>query len=92
MAVVTLDTYLHKQLRNPAFKKEWDKLEVQSQVTRALIRARLDRGISQRTLARKARTTQAVISRIESMSVSPTVGLLERIANALNKKLEIRFI
>ena len=47
--------------------------------------------ISQRELAKKVGTTQAVISRIENMSVSPSIGLLQRIAGSLGKKLEIKF-
>jgi len=91
MKNITLDDYLNKQLKNPKFKKEWDKLEPQYQLTRELIKARIERKISQRELARRAKTTQAVISRIENMTVSPSVGLLQKIAKALDKKLEVRF-
>lgn len=91
MKDLTLDDYLKEQLKDPRFKKEWGKSEVSYQVTRALIKARIKGKISQRELARKAGTTQAVISRIENMSVSPSIGLLQRIANSLGKKLEIRF-
>jgi predicted transcriptional regulator len=91
MKNITLDEYLVKQFKNPKFKKEWDKLEPQYQVTRELIKARIKGKVSQRELARRAKTTQAVISRIENMSVSPSVGLLQRIAEALDKKLEVKF-
>lgn len=92
MKDLILNDYLKEQLKDPKFKKEWEKSEVAYQVTRELIRARIERKISQRQLAQKAGTTQAVISRIENMSVSPSVGLVQRIANSLGKKLEIRFI
>lgn len=91
MKDITLDYYLEKQLKNAKFKKEWDKLEPQYQITRELISARIAGKVSQRELARRANTTQAVISRIENMTVSPSVGLLQKIAKALDKKLEIRF-
>ena len=91
MKDLTLDDYLKEQLKDPKFKKEWEKSEAAYQVTRALIEARLKDKISQRELAKKAGTTQAVISRIENMSVSPSISLLQRIANSLGKKLEIRF-
>lgn len=87
----TLDTYLERRLKDPKFKKEWDKLEPQYQVTRELIKARIEGKISQRQLAKKAKTTQAVISRIENMTVSPSIGLLQKIAQALDKNLEIKF-
>lgn len=91
MRDLTLNDYLKEQLKNPAFKKEWDASEAAYQVTRELIRARIEGRISQRQLARKAKTTQAVISRIENMSVSPSVGLLQRIAASLGKKLVVKF-
>jgi DNA-binding XRE family transcriptional regulator len=82
---------LAQELKNPKFKKEWDRLEPAYQAQRALIRARIDAKMSQRDLAKKAKTTQAVISRIENMTVSPSIGLLQKIAEAFGKNLEIRF-
>ena len=92
MKDLTLDEYLKEQLKDPDFKKEWEKSEVAYQVTRELIWARIQGRISQRQLAQKAGTTQAVISRIENMTVSPSISLVQRIANSLGKKLEIKFI
>lgn len=83
--------FLKEQLKDPEFKKEWDKSEVAYQVGRELIKSRIEKKLSQRMLAKKAKTTQAVISRIENMSVSPSVNLLQKIALALGKKLEISF-
>lgn len=91
MRDLTLDEYLEEQLKDPEFKKEWGKSETAYQVTRELIRARIKGKVSQRQLAQKAGTTQAVISRIENMSVSPSIALVQRIAKSLGKKLEIRF-
>ena len=86
-----LNNYLKRQLKNPKFRKEWEKSEAAYQITRTIIKARLGGKISQKQLAKKAGTTQAVISRIENMNVNPSLGLLQRIANSLGKKLEIRF-
>lgn len=91
MKDLTLNEYLKEQLKDPEFKREWEKSEAAYQVTRELIRARIEGKISQRQLAQKAGTTQAVISRIENMSVSPSIALVGRIAKSLGKKLEIKF-
>lgn len=91
MKDTSLNDYLKEQLKDPDFKKEWEKNEAAYQVTRVLIKARLEDKISQRELAKRAGTTQAVISRIENMNVSPSIGLLQRIADSLGRKLEIRF-
>ncbi|AKM79356.1 MAG: HTH domain-containing protein [Candidatus Beckwithbacteria bacterium GW2011_GWB1_47_15] len=89
---ITLDELLKKQLKDPEFRRLWEESEPQYQATRALIKARLEKKLSQRQLAKKADTTQAVISRVESMAVNPSVGLLQKLASALGKKLEIKFV
>ncbi|PIQ69743.1 transcriptional regulator [Candidatus Shapirobacteria bacterium CG03_land_8_20_14_0_80_40_19] len=91
MKDLTVSEYIGEQLKDPEFKKEWEKSEAAYQVTRALIEARIKGKISQRQLAGKVGTTQAVISRIENMNVSPSIELLQRIADSLGKRLEIRF-
>lgn len=87
----TLEDDLKKRLKNPEFKKAWEESETEYQLSRALIKARLLNKISQRELAKKANTTQAAISRIESMDSNPSVLLLKRLAEALGSKLKIGF-
>lgn len=91
MKDINFNDYLKDQLRDPEFRAEWDKSEANYQVARELIKARIKGKISQRLLAKKAGTTQAVISRVENMTTSPSINLLQRLALALDKKLEIRF-
>lgn len=86
------DTYLQKQLQDPDFRKEWEAGEAQYQLVREMIKARIAKKLSQRQLAQKADTTQAVISRVESMSVNPSILLIEKIAYALDKRLDIKFV
>lgn len=91
MKTVTLREVINKNLRDSEFKKAWEESESQYQTTRQLIKARIEEGLSQRELAKKADTTQAVISRVENMSVNPSIALLDRIAQALGRRLEVRF-
>lgn len=89
MKIYTFEDDLKKRLKNPAFKKAWEESEAEYQVSRALIAERLKKKISQKELAQKANTTQAVISRIEGMNANPSIGLLKKIATALNLKLKV---
>lgn len=91
MRIYTLEDDLKKRLKNPAFRKVWEESEVEYQLGRKLIEVRLKRNISQRELAKKAHTTQAVISRIEGMNCNPSVGLLKKLAGALGLKLKVGF-
>lgn len=82
---------LKYRLSNPAFRKAWKEAEAERRLSRLLIEKRLVRKLSQRALAKKAKTTQAVISRIESMSANPSFNLLQRLAAALGSNLKIAF-
>ena len=92
MKLYTFRQDLKNRLKDPAFRKAWQESEAEYQISRALISARLERKISQRELAMKANTTQAVISRLESMSANPSVGLIQKIASALDLKLKIQLV
>ncbi|MBI2008167.1 helix-turn-helix transcriptional regulator [Candidatus Amesbacteria bacterium] len=87
----TLEDSIKFHLKDPKFRKAWKESEAKYQLTRQLIKKRLDRKLSQRALAKKAKTTQAVISRIESMSANPSFNLLQRLATALGSNLKIAF-
>ncbi len=87
-----LDRLIEKQLKNPEFRKLWEEGEADYQLGRQIIQARIDKKISQRELAKRANTTQAVISRIESRDVSTTLQMATRIAKALGKTLQISFV
>lgn len=91
MRTYTLEDYLKEQLKKPEFRREWEKSEAAYQVMGEIIKARIEGKVSQRQLAKKAKTTQAVISRIENMNASPSINLLQRLATSLGKKLEIKF-
>ena len=92
MKLYTFRQDLKNRLKDSEFRKAWEESEPEYQVSRALISARLNKKISQRELARKANTTQAVISRLESMSANPSIGLVQKIASALNLKLKIQLV
>lgn len=91
MRKYTFEQHLKESLKNPKFRTEWENSEIEYQLGRRLIEARLKRNISQRALAKRANTTQAVISRIEAMNSNPSIGLLKRLAQALGVKLKIGF-
>jgi ribosome-binding protein aMBF1 (putative translation factor) len=87
----TFEEDLQVRLKNPKFKKAWEESEPEYLLAKQLIKKRLKQKISQRTLAKKLNTTQAVISRIETMNANPSLSLLKRIAQVLNLKLVLQF-
>jgi len=91
LKLYTFEEDLAKRLKNPKFKKEWEKSEVEFLLAESLIKKRLAKKISQRTLAKRLKTSQAAVSRIETMSGNPSFAFLKRIAEALDSKLVLQF-
>lgn len=78
-------------LKDSKAKIEYDKLGPKFAAISALIEARIKKGYTQEALARKLKTKQSAVARIESGRVNPSIGLLQKIAEALGKKLVIQF-
>jgi len=85
----TFQDHLEESLKDPVFKAEWETSEPEYKLACLLIEKRLKKKMSQRDLARKIKTSQAVISRIESGNSNPSFNLLKRIAAALGVKFNI---
>lgn len=83
--------YLKEKLKDPEFKAAYDKLEPEYAAIEAVLKARKEKGLTQTQLAKKMGSKQAVVSRLESGLANPTVRFLNRLADALNCRLEIRF-
>ena len=86
---ITLERLRKNLLSDPGVKKAYDELEPEYQIAHQVIKARIKRKLSQEDLARKMGTGQAVISRLESMRVKPTVSFLEKLSRALNVPISV---
>lgn len=74
-----------------SFDAAYEAASLAERVGESVRAAREAAGLSQRELARRAGTTQAVISRIEMGSVGATLTTLNRIAGSLGVDLEVSF-
>ena len=88
---IAVKTVAKQWLKDPAFVAEYDALADEFALVSALIAARAKAGLTQSEVARRMGTTQAVISRIESMNSNPSLGFLKKLAFALNSTLQINF-
>lgn len=82
----TFDDFLNEQLKDPGFKKVWEASEPDYQIARQMIKARLEKKMSQRKLAKLAKMTQARICEIEGQNANPSLATLKRISAALGTK------
>ena len=80
-----------KWMKDPEFRRVAKEMEPEYQLARSLIAARIKRKMSQATIAKKAGTNQASISRLETGDSKPSLSLLRRVARALDVRLMVRF-
>ncbi len=81
-----------EDLRDPEFRREYERLKPKFEMIESLIEARLIHNFTQEDLAEFIDSKQPVISRLESGKSNPTVGFLRKVADALNADLRIEFI
>lgn len=84
--------FLKESLKNPKVKAEYDKLQPEFALIRAVIEARIKKGLTQKVLAHKMGTKQSAISRVESGRANPSLNFLTKLAQAMNTRLEINFL
>ena len=85
----TFEDDLRESLKDPAFRRAWADSEAEYLLSKQIIESRLAKKLSQRDLAKKAKTSQAAISNIESMNSNPSLKFLKRLATALNTPLTL---
>lgn len=80
-----------KLLKKPEFKKLYEESRIEFEIAKAIIRARIESGLTQKQLADKLHTRQSVISRVEGANTTPSISFLKRLAAALNITLQVQF-
>lgn len=83
--------HLKEALKNDEFKKEYDSLGPEYDIIREMIKAREEKGLTQKDLANITGIPQAHISRIENGNYNPSLNYLKRIASGMGKQLHITF-
>ncbi len=84
---------LHKKwMKNSKYKRAYEELGSEFEISGAIIEARCYAGLTQKELARRMNTTQSVIARLESGGVNPSAKTLERLAKATKTRLQIGFV
>ena len=80
-----------KQLKDSKYSKEFEKLQPEFDLIQAMIDARIKKGITQKILAKRMKTKQSVISRLESGNANPSFKFVKRLADALETDIKITF-
>lgn len=88
----SLDKMLQEQLQDDEFRKEYDALQPEMDIIRAMIDARTSQNLTQKELASRTGINQADISKLERGIRNPSINLLRRLADGMGMTLRIEFV
>ena len=91
----TFEETLAEQMQNPEFREGFLRAKAELEEFARIRDMRRASGLSQEVVAQRMGTSQSAVARLESgLSKGrwPSMPLLQRYAQALGKKLEIRFV
>lgn len=83
---------IEKQLKDEEFRKEYEAIQPEMDVIRAIVDARASQNLTQKELAERTGINQADISKIENGTRNPSLNLLKRLADGMGMVLKIEFI
>jgi ribosome-binding protein aMBF1 (putative translation factor) len=77
--------------KNPKFRRAYGELEEEFALVTEIIKARAKAGLTQEQLAKRMKTSQAVVARLESGRALPSTRTLKRFAKTTGHRLKITF-
>ena len=85
----TSEQVLAEELRDPDFKREWDRTALARAVALKVLAHRVDHSLSQRGLAKQLGMTQPQVARLEAAEHNPSIDTLARLAQTLDIEFAI---
>lgn len=83
---------LNEKLKAPVFRKDFDALEPEFSVARAILTGRKEKNLSRKELSQLTGISQAYISKLENGNGNPSLKTLVKLAEVFGKKLQISFV
>lgn len=88
----TLNEMLSEEMKNDEFRKEYEAIQPELDVFRAMVDARNSVNMTQKELSERTGISQADISKIENGTRNPSLNLLKRLAEGMGMTLKIEFV
>ena len=82
------EKFKNELLKNDKFRKEYYRTDdLAFEISEMIIKARIKRGMTQKELAKKVKTKQSSIARLENGNSLPSIKFLQKIAKAFDTVL-----
>ncbi|MCR5559449.1 MAG: helix-turn-helix domain-containing protein [Schwartzia sp.] len=90
--MITFRASLNKRLKDKNFRKEYEDIQPEMDIIRAIIKARKEQQITQAELSARTGINQGDISKLERGMRNPSLRMLKKLASGLNMQLKIEFL
>lgn len=83
--------FREEMLKDPDVKREYDALEPEYAIIRAMLDARKSQGLTQQELAERTGIRQGDISKLEHGNGNPSLRTLQRLAAGMGMQMHLTF-
>ncbi|MBE6073766.1 MAG: helix-turn-helix transcriptional regulator [Selenomonas ruminantium] len=90
--MITFRDSLNKRMESENFRKEYEDIQPEMDIIRAIVKARKEQQITQAELAARTGINQGDISRLERGTRNPSLNMLKKLASGLGMQLKIEFL
>ena len=90
--MITFRDSLSKRMESENFRKEYEDIQPEMDIIRAIVKARKEQQITQAELAARTGINQGDISRLERGTRNPSLNMLKKLASGLGMQLKIEFL
>ena len=88
----TFKDYKKQQMQDAELGREYEAIQPEMDVIRAIVNARTSQNLTQNELAKRTGINQADISKLENGTRNPSINLLKRLAEGMGMNLKIEFV
>ena len=88
----TFKDYKKQQMQVTELGREYEAIQPEMDVIRAIVNARTSQNLTQNELAKRTGINQADISKLENGTRNPSINLLKRLAEGMGMNLKIEFV
>ncbi len=89
--MIPVDEAIARWRKDPAYMEAYDVLEQEFSLVAEVIKARAKAGLTQAEIAKRMKTSQAVVARLENGRGLPSTRTLQKYAKATGHRLRITF-
>ena len=90
--MTNFNDFLNEQMKDPAFKAEWEALDPEFSVIEAILKARKESGPTQKQFSERTGIAQTDRSKLERGNANPSLRTRQRLAAGIGMRVKIEFV